>query len=443
MAAPTLLLYEGFENDVPPASANFVQTISEYDNGVDAPVPGYVGRGGQIYSADSAWNGRFCNGLIISGNDPGTVPVASQAADCLQAGWNQSKQLAETLGLWRADQDYPYPALPGTDPDANHAVTAYTQGDSPPGVMASTTAAATAGHYYTASIDVAQANCWATNPVDISILLSDAVSPPVSVFPGPISACTLPVHQIQGDNVGTFVGLGTLLAKASTVSVSVVNNLGGGGGDDNAFDNVAIIDTTPQLRASIAASPDGLAYPAGQPVRLTLSVTNTHLAGAPALTSGAKPGWSLDLSLPEGLILAPEPRATTDCANATVSTARTTIRAGGDLRAADIACTLAVDVTSTTGGAYTIDPADYSLVGLLSPSPVSTTFRQSASPTPAGPPSPADTGAELADSGTNQIPAIACASLLLALGMGLLLFTTLNRRGKKAWLADERVSSRR
>ncbi|MGO7983993.1 hypothetical protein ACC691_39830, partial [Rhizobium johnstonii] len=56
MGAPRLVFYEGFENDVPAATPDFVQTISDYDDGVNAPVAGYRGVLGEAYASDPAWN---------------------------------------------------------------------------------------------------------------------------------------------------------------------------------------------------------------------------------------------------------------------------------------------------------------------------------------------------------------------------------------------------
>ncbi|PRB17195.1 hypothetical protein CQ042_05125 [Microbacterium sp. MYb62] len=423
MGSPAVVLYEGFDAPTPPATADFVQTIADYDDGVAAPVPGYVGRNGQQYRADPAWNGQFCNGLIVSRDDVDTVPVASQAVACQQSGWNQSRDLAETLGLWAADPDYPYPAVPRPAPTANRAVSSYTQGDSPAGVMAATTVPVIVGHYYTATVDVAQANCWATNPVDLSLQLDDGVSPPVVPFPGPISACALPVHQINGDNVGTFSGVTSLLARSATLELSLRNNLGGGGGDDNAFDNLALIDTTPQLDAVIAPPPDGASYAAGQTARLVFTVTNTHFAGAPTVPSGPKPGWNFALPLPPGLRAAERPNVETDCLGGTIGATASVVAGSGNLDGDDASCSLALDLASS-GGEYTLDPAAYALTGLLTPAPTTVSF--AAIPTPFAPPTPASTptptgGGSLAASGAEPLPWMLAGALSLALGAALIL----------------------
>ncbi|MGW9158837.1 hypothetical protein [Microbacterium sp. NPDC055665] len=411
MAAPTVILYEGFEGPVSPATPDFVQTIADYDDGVAPPVPGYVGTSGERYRADPAWNGQFCNGLIVAGDDVSTVPTASQASDCEQDGWNQSRVLAETLGAWTSHPDYPYPAVPRPEPGANHAVSSYTQGESPAGVMAATVVPVTVGHYYTATVDVAQANCWTTNPVDLAVRLDDGVSEPVAAFPGPIAACDLPVHQINGNNVGTFRGLTSLLARSTSVEVVLSNDLGGGGGDDNAFDNLALIDTTPQLDAVIAAPPIGDAYAADQTARLLFTVTNTHLAGSPAAPSGAKPEWSFDLALPPGLLPAEDPAIETNCPNGELDLTSTSIVGRGSLGPTDVSCSLALDLVSS-GGEYVLDPAAYELTGLLAPAATSARF-DFAPGTPE--PSPSS-GPVLADSGADPLPALLTGALAVALG---------------------------
>jgi hypothetical protein len=423
MEAPSVVLYEGFEGTVPPATPEFVQTIADYDDGVAPPVPGYVGRSGEVYRADPGWNGQSCNGLIVAGDDVTTVPTASQASECLQSGWNQSRSLAETLGSWAAHPDYPYPAVPRPEPGANHAVSSYTQGESPPGVMAATVVPVTVGHYYTATVDVAQANCWTTNPVNLALRLDDGVSAPVDAFPGPIAACDLPVHQINGNNVGTFPGLTSLLAGSTGIEVALLNTLGGGGGDDNAFDNLALIDTTPQLDAVIAAPPSGDAYPAGQPARLLLTVTNTHLAGSPTVPSGAKPEWSFDLALPAGLVPADDPAIETDCPNGALDVTSASIVGRGSLGPTDVSCSLTLDLVSS-GGEYVLDPAAYELTGLLAPAATSVGFAAA----PATPdPSPTG-GPVLADSGSEPLPALLAGVLAATLGAALIHLSSAARR---------------
>jgi hypothetical protein len=50
-----------------------------------------------------------------------------------------------------------------------------------------------------------------------------------------------------------------------------VNVNGGGGGNDHGFDNITILDVTPQLDKSFSPSVVGV----GQPSTLTFTVTNT------------------------------------------------------------------------------------------------------------------------------------------------------------------------
>ncbi|MEJ3403954.1 hypothetical protein WDJ51_04355 [Rathayibacter sp. YIM 133350] len=422
MAAPRLVLYEGFEN-APPTTATFVQTIDDYPDSAAPTVPGYVGATGQTYDADPGWNGEFCDGLIVTAQDPTPHPDVPQAADCSGAGWSDSLDLAETLGLWAADPDYPYPGLVGRDPLTNHVVTAYTEGDPPPGVMVSTSVAATPGHFYSASIDVAQANCWTENPVDLSVAISDGSGAAAEVFAGPIAACDLPVHQLNGDNVGTFVGRQGVLIAGDDLTLAVRNELGGGGGNDNAIDNLALIDITPQLDVTIAPPPSGDAYPAGSAARLTFTVTNTYLAGFPAVPSGPKPGFSFSASLPARLVAAADPRASTDCDSAAVNAAGPTVSVTASLLGTDVACTVSLDVTSSTSGTYVLDPAAVTTFGVLAPSAASVTF--AAVPAPPAPPaggggSRTGTPGGLAATGSDPAAAVFAATLIALAGMATL-----------------------
>lgn len=432
MAAPTVVLYEGFESPLPPTTSEFVQTIADYDSGGPASAPGYVGEGGQRYAADDAWNGRFCNGLIVTGEDPATLPTAQTAADCQQSGWNQSLSLASTLGLWAADPEYPYPLTPTGTPGQNHAVTAYTQGDVPPGVMASTVVPAITGNFYTATVDVAQANCWTTNPVSLSLQLSDGVSTPTAVFPGPISACALPVHQFNGNNVGTFIGVNPYRAESASVVLALVNELGGGGGDDNAFDNLAVLDITPQLDAVFMPAPSGSAYTSMESARLVFTITNTHLAGSPQIPSGAKPEWSFVLTLPDGLVVAGEPHVETTCAESSLSSSGSSITGAGSLGITDVSCTLSVDVTSA-GGEYTLTPSMFTSSGLLAPAETSIAF----TPRPAADPSGAPNGA-LAASGVDVRVWLTIGAVTTGAGLLVLAADTRARRRARMTSAGQR-----
>ncbi|MET1018264.1 MAG: hypothetical protein ABWX76_15690 [Leifsonia flava] len=386
MEPPRLIQYEGFEN-APPATDQFVQTLADYPNDGPITVPGYVGATGETYGADPQWNGQYCNGLIVSAVDSDDVPAAPQSTDCSAGGWHSSRSLAHTLGLWAENSDYPYSELPSRDALSNHAVTAYTEGDSPAGMMLETEirpALVQAGHYYSASIDLAQANCWTTNPVALAIALSSGGTS-IDVFPGPVDVCDLPVHQLNGDNVGTFVGIASILTTGSDLELAIRNDLGGGGGDDNAYDNIAVLDTTPKLDLILAQGPDDGDYAVGSSARVALTVTNTHLAGFPLLPSGPKHGWSFSVTLPDGLVVADDPRAETDCPVGTISGRGGEITGTGDLTAITASCDLSIDVTSTRAGSYVLSSASVDRVGLLAPADAAVTFVGPAvtpSPTP-------------------------------------------------------------
>nr|WP_228495244.1 DUF11 domain-containing protein [Clavibacter sp. VKM Ac-2873] len=126
----------------------------------------------------------------------------------------------------------------------------------------------------------------------------------------------------------------------------MLNNNGSNGGNDHAFDNLKILDVTPQLDKSFSPA----LQRTGENSTLTFTVTNTS-------ELGQKNGWSFKDQLPSGLTLA----------NSTVGgtcNATTTASAGGDtidvtngrLATGDKSCTITVQVTSATAGTYSNCP---------------------------------------------------------------------------------------
>ncbi|MET0448686.1 MAG: hypothetical protein ABW004_09775, partial [Aeromicrobium sp.] len=130
-------------------------------------------------------------------------------------------------------------------------------------------------------------------------------------------------------------------------------------GNAFAVDNLRLLDATPSLDVSFAAS----SVPAGTASTLTYTITNTtELA--------AKPDWSFTNTLPAGLTVAPTPAVGGTCTNVTGAAFTVTAAAGassvsavgGDLAAGATSCTVTVNVVSTTVGSYTVGPANISTV---------------------------------------------------------------------------------
>nr|WP_228512762.1 DUF11 domain-containing protein [Clavibacter sp. VKM Ac-2872] len=147
-----------------------------------------------------------------------------------------------------------------------------------------------------------------------------------------------------------------------------MRNVDGGGnrGNDHAFDDIKILDVTPQLDKSFTPA----LQRTGDASTLTFTVTNTS-------ELGSKDGWSFKDKLPANLTLA----------NSTVGgtcNATTTATAGGDtidvtngkLAKGDRSCTITVQVTSTTAGTYSNCPTtNVTTTGLDLPACANVEFR--------------------------------------------------------------------
>ncbi|QIL72539.1 IPTL-CTERM sorting domain-containing protein [Diaphorobacter sp. HDW4B] len=133
--------------------------------------------------------------------------------------------------------------------------------------------------------------------------------------------------QIYGDK--------PVLYTRDRVAMQFVNNSSGTNGNDGAFDNLKILDLTPQLDKSFADAQ--LAN--GKTTTLTFTITNTtELA--------QKTGWTFTDTLPTGMTVASAP--TTNCgasttANATLGGNKISVTAG-DLPANTASCTVSLDV---------------------------------------------------------------------------------------------------
>lgn len=165
---------------------------------------------------------------------------------------------------------------------------------------------------------------------------------------------------------GHFVADAAVLMQDSSLGWVMRNRQSSSGGNDGAIDAVTLYDATPQLENAF----DGARPFVGETTRLTFTIRNTT-------ELGAKPGWSFTEALPDGLVLAPDPAATTTCAagRVTATAGGTTVEAVGGLSAGSASCEVAVTVTSDQDATYTVDAATVSAHrGLDLPGPASTTF---------------------------------------------------------------------
>jgi len=336
-SAPTVVYTEDFENGTGTAPV----ALTAY---VGAPPTSAT------YTAAAVWR-TGCNGNIVEFNSPDS---GLGATNCGSLGsYTNVRGLAYAIGSFAGS------GTPGT----NHAVTAYTENN--PGVNAIQFAtvnpiplASSSGRYLTFSVDTAAQNCGVSAPLYNFSLINGGTATPVG---GTVNACTsgqtVPVPGGGTTNAGTFTSNGSVLFTGSAVGIRMTNANGSGVGNDAAFDNIRILDVTPQLDKSF--SPTSITT--GQTSALTFTVTNTS-------ELASKNGWSFTDALPAGLTVG-LPAATTTCPAGAVTApyGATSVSVTGNLSAGMASCTVTVRVKSATTGSYTNGPANVTQTGLNAP----------------------------------------------------------------------------
>ncbi|WP_341955810.1 LPXTG cell wall anchor domain-containing protein [Microbacterium sp. LWH13-1.2] len=325
----------------------------------------YTGAGGQTYTADQGWL-TGCNGAVVNFNIPYT-----SLGNCVSANSSANlRQLAYALGAHSGSGN----------PAANNAVAAFTEND--PGVNAvefqtvnNIPLAQASGRFLTFSVDTAAVNCQVSAPLYQFAFLNEGGA--ATNVGGQLNACTsastvtapaVGPLAARAVNVGTYTSNGSVLFSGSTLGIRMTNANGSGVGNDAAFDNIRILDVTPQLDK--AFSPASVV--AGEVSTLTLTVTNTA-------DLAAKNGWSLTDALPAGLTIADGAAATTCPAgvvNAPVG--GTSITASGNLAAGMASCTITVNVTSPVAGSFTNGPDNITSTGLNPPADSTVVFDEQA-----------------------------------------------------------------
>ena len=352
--APTTVFQENFENGV-----------------ANAPVglTAYTGASGQKYTADNVWLTN-CNGQIRNFNTPSTT----QGNCGTENDAARINQLAYALGAHSGS----------ASPAANHAVTAYTEGN--PGANATEfqTAsniplASSSGRFLTFSVDTAAINCppVASAPLYQFAFLDQAGT--ATNVGGQINACSSSstvnapangsVAAITA-NVGTYTSNGSLLFSGSSLGIRMQNANGSGGGNDAAFDNIRILDVTPQLDKAFSPT----SVQTGGTSTLTFTVTNTS-------ELASKTGWGFTDTLPSGLTLANGTVGGTCNATTAAAAGGTSIAVtGGTLAAGQTSCTITVQVTSPVAGSFTNGPGNVTETGLNPPGDTTVTFSDLAIP---------------------------------------------------------------
>ena len=339
-----------------PGTAVFAEDFGNGTGRAPVDLTAYAGRSGQRYTADGVWQ-VDCNGQIRSFDTPTTA-----VGNCPnQTAVSFLNQLAYALGVQGG----------AATPSANHAVTAYTDTRDPgAGTTEFQTAdniplASASGRFLTFSIDAAAVNCQNSGPRYMFSFVDEHGA--ATRIGDVVDACTstkivlapaVGVLDPTGVRVGTYTLNAAVLFRGASLGIRIQNANGAYMGNDAAFDNVRVLDVSPQVDKSF--SPASVAP--GQASTLTFTVTNTaELA--------AKRGWSFTDRLPAGLTIANPAAASTTCSGGAVTAdaGSDTITVHADLADGARSCTVSVAVTAAAAGTYVNGPGNMTLTGLNPP----------------------------------------------------------------------------
>lgn len=334
--------------------ASTVLFAEDFENGAGLAPEGlaeYSGFGGQTYTANDAWL-ENCNGSIVNFDIPYGVQGNCENA---QSSANL-RQLAYALGVHSG----------AAEPNINNAVAAYTEVDPGDSLVEFATVGNipltnSSGRFLTFSVDTAAVHCEVSTPLYQFGFRNDLDS--TRNVGGIVNACTStatvmvpevgpsPANSVR---VGTYTSDGSILFDGSSLGITMKNANGSGSGNAAAFDNVRVLDVTPQLDKSF--SPASVVV--GEKSSLTLTITNTD-------ELASKNGWSFTDTLPAGLSIADGAAATT-CPSGVITapSGATVISMSGDLTSGMESCAVTVNVTSAEVGMFTNGPDNVASVGL-------------------------------------------------------------------------------
>ncbi|MFD7942174.1 chaplin family protein [Streptomyces sp. NPDC059744] len=334
--------------------------LEDFEQAGETPVflEDYVGAPplNETYTADPPWldHGQ-CNGIILN----------QTGADQPGCRWvSQLKDMANVLGQ-----------IGGTNPPTNHAVSAYSD-DVDPGAdrvefrTEQPIPIAKPNRYFTFAVDVAADNCDYEDSL-LKFYLTGS-GPDIPTFTTPINPCTDPKSKPypggrSGLMAGSFASDGAVLFNGTELGIKMVNGQGSWGGNDHAFDNIRILDATPQLDKAFSPA----TIDEGDTSTLTMTVTNTS-------ELAAKNDFGFTDSLPAGVSVASDANASTTCGDGTVTAepgGSSVALDGGDLAVGTESCTVTVDVTTDKAGSYVNRPEAVTTLGLNLPDPTTLTVK--------------------------------------------------------------------
>ncbi|CAN5290599.1 hypothetical protein BH09ACT3_BH09ACT3_13490 [soil metagenome] len=321
-AAPTVVYLEDFENA---PDGGVPQLLNDYVSS----SPQYLGG---TYTGDPLWvSAARCNGFILSaGNIWSTGACANSSSN-----FASLRTLAPALGT-----------IGGTATSTNSIVAAYTAvSNAASGLVqfatVSQVALASPSRYLVFSVDAAAQNCHASHPqMQFAVRYADSTEVPLGTV---IDPCTDPRGTYNSGGIigGRYASSDSFLTTEPSIGVVMRNLNGGITGNDGAFDNIQILDGTPDLDKSFSTP-----HPITGVSTLTLTLTNTS-------DLASKLGWGATDTLAPGLEVASPSNAATTCTNGAVTAVpgSSTIDVSGDLDgdlAHSTSCTFTVDVVPAT-----------------------------------------------------------------------------------------------
>lgn len=308
------------------------------DTGNPVLLQNYVSNAGGTYTAAPYWTSAAnCNGFILSTTNTQAAGSCGNEAQ----GYLSLRKLAYALGTVNAS---PNPSL-------NSVNAAYTYNSTANNEVEFETVTPvqlpTPSRYLTFSVNAAATNCFSNHP-RLQFYLKTGSPAVETALGGVIDPCSDPRGRVlstggltggstQPYRGGSFPASASFITTASSVGVVMRNLTGTGAGNDGAFDDIRLLDVTPQLDKSFSTpNVRGIS-------RLTFTVTNTS-------ELASKLGWSATDNLPAGLVVATVPNAASTCTGGTVTAVGggSTIRVAGDIAAGVAFCTFAVDVQAAS-----------------------------------------------------------------------------------------------
>lgn len=348
---PTVVYNETFEN-----------TLADVDS---EALRDYTGADGTTFTGTDYWTEpAMCNGILISRVAPDAIGCGPAASS------NHLRRMANVLGQVNGGT--------AAGSDGNHAVSAYTNSPDVAHPLAAddiefateTPIALTAGsHFLTFSVDAASINCHAGG-AQLSFFLDDGAAE-LAATNTPINVCTdarASTYSLSGSSyvAGRFISDSSVLFSGASLGIVMRNGYGSAAGNDHAYDNIRVLDATPQLDKSFETKADP--WITGEPADLTFTVTNTS-------ELAEKTGWGLVDTLPAGLTVAGAGTTTCAAANITAVTGAGTITiAGGSIASGVASCTVTVPVSASAAGSFTNGPGNVTTTGLKDPGPSTITY---------------------------------------------------------------------